>query len=87
MMNINEKIADIIAIVLKIDRDQMKQIAGNDSLNAIGMDSITCVGIVVEIEEAFNISFDDEELLLDYLNTINKLSKIVEQKMGLHSLT
>jgi acyl carrier protein len=86
-MNAQEIIVEIIANVLRIDLENIKKLAGEDPLNAIGMDSLNCMDIVVNIEEHFEISFDDEELLLENLNSINKLSAIVAHKVGQHSLT
>lgn len=79
-MSTQEKIADIIAMVFRVEPEQIRNMSGDEFLGTIGMDSINCMEIVVNIEETFNISFNDEELLLDNLNTINKLTAIVEQK-------
>jgi acyl carrier protein len=79
-MSTQEKIADIIAMVFRVEPEQIKNMSGDEILGTIGMDSINCMEIVVNIEETFNVSFNDEELLLDNLNTINKLTAIVEQK-------
>ncbi|GIQ71277.1 acyl carrier protein [Xylanibacillus composti] len=86
-MTTHEKIGEIIGTVLEIDADRMSQVAGDDALNDLGMDSLNCVDIVLSIEEEFDVIFNDEELLLENLNTINKLAETVEQKLGLHSVT
>lgn len=86
-MTLNEKIADIVAMVLRIDTENVKQMMGDEPLNSIGMDSLNCMDIVVSIEEEYNVSFNDEELLLDNLNSINKISAIVAQKLEQLSLT
>jgi len=86
-MTLNEKIADIVAMVLRIDAENVNQMNGDEPLNTIGMDSLNCMDIVVSIEEEYNISFNDEELLLDNLNSINKISAIVAQKLEQLSLT
>jgi acyl carrier protein len=86
-METYEKIAEIVAAVLRIEPQQVLQLSGDDSLSSIGMDSLNCMDIVVNIEEEFSISFNDEELLLDNLNSINKLTNIVAQKKEQPSLT
>jgi acyl carrier protein len=76
-----EKVADIVALVFRSDPALIKKMDGEAPLSAIGLDSLNCMEIVVNIEEEFSIAFHDEELLLDRLNTINKLCAIVEQKL------
>lgn len=73
--------------VLEINVEKMTNVDGNDPLNDLGMDSLNCVDIVLSIEEEFDVIFNDEELLLENLNTINKLAETVEQKLGQHSVT
>lgn len=86
-MDVREKIEGIIAAILQIDPETVRQIPKDDSLSTIGMDSINCVEIVIAIEEAFEIAFNDEELLLDNLNTINKLSGIALEKQSAHAIS
>ncbi len=86
-MDTHEKIADIIAMVLRVEPEQVRRMSGDESLNTIGLDSLNCMDIVVQIEEEFGVTFNDEELLMDNLNSINKLSGILKEKNGQHSLT
>ncbi len=87
LVSIQEKIGEIIGSVLEIGADRMASVAGSDALNDLGMDSLNCVDIVLSIEEEFDVIFNDEELLLENLNTINKLTETVEQKLGQPSVT
>ncbi|NEW06274.1 acyl carrier protein [Paenibacillus sp. SYP-B3998] len=82
-----EKIAGKVGKVLNLEAERMVELSGDEALNTIGMDSINCMEIVVEIEEEFEITFSDDELLLESLNSLNKLTAIVEQKLSEHSLT
>ncbi|MEW9699672.1 acyl carrier protein [Paenibacillus sp. SI8] len=85
-MDLNVKISDIIAAVLNMDPEQLRGINYDEPLNTIGMDSINCMDIVIQIEEELQVVFQDDELLLDNLNSINKLSLIVSQKLEQHSV-
>ncbi|NEW09345.1 acyl carrier protein [Paenibacillus sp. SYP-B3998] len=85
-MMIYDKIVEIIAMVFRLEVDHVKRLSREESLSRIGLDSINCMEIVVNIEEEFSIVFNDEELLLDNLNTLDKLIHMVEQKTGEHTL-
>ncbi|MCD1258643.1 acyl carrier protein [Paenibacillus athensensis] len=86
-MTIHDKISEIVAMVFRIDPENVKKMSGDELLSTIGMDSINCMEIVVNIEEEFSVTFNDEELLLDNLNTLNKLAQIVEQKTSEHTMS
>ncbi|GGI46463.1 hypothetical protein GCM10008018_17220 [Paenibacillus marchantiophytorum] len=81
-----EKIVELVAMVFRLEVDHVKRLPRDESLSRIGLDSINCMEIVVNIEEEFSIVFNDEELLLDNLNTLDKLIYMVEQKTGEHTL-
>ena len=51
----------------------------NDNLKSAGIDSLALVSLIVAIEEAFEISFDDSDLEPKNLNTLNDILKIVEK--------
>ena len=77
-MDIKEVVTKILA--KRIDISSLKE---EDSLKNIGLDSLDLVEVMLEIEEAFGIEFESEEIVelstlqsvLDLINTkINKAS-------------
>ncbi len=82
-MEIKDKILESIAMVLRINTETVANHGADLPLNLIGMDSINCIDIVVAVENEFNINFNDDELLMDNINTVNKLCNSVAQKLGL----
>ena len=85
-MALYDQIADIVAMVFRRSPEQVQQLGGDEPLATIGLDSISCMDIVVQLEELFNVTFEDEELLLDNLNSMNKLHGLVASKLGQHTL-
>lgn len=81
-MDVREKIIECIGMVLKTEVQNVQNLAGDQSLRLVGMDSLNCVDIVVNIEQEFGICFDDEELLMENINTIDKLVNIVTGKVS-----
>ena len=54
----------------------------NTSLSMdLSLDSLSFIRVISEIENEFNINFDDEDLDIDKIDSINKISKIIEKKL------
>jgi len=49
----------------------------------LGMDSITFISIVVEIEAHFNMEVPDNLLLMEYFRTVDDIVKIIEDRISL----
>ncbi len=81
-MELEEKIENIILTVLKIQPEIIRELSPDETLNRIGVDSVNFIEIVISLEEEFNIAFEDDELLLQNLNTINKLKRIISNKLN-----
>ncbi|CAG7658914.1 acyl carrier protein [Paenibacillus allorhizosphaerae] len=53
-----------------------------DDLRIIGLDSIKTVVLIVELEESFDITFDDDELLFENFNVPDKIINLIIKKVG-----
>ena len=69
-----EKLLKIIRDVLE---DQNMEINKNDGLQALGIDSIKFIRIVIAIEDTFDIEVPDEYLLFSELNTLEKMENML----------
>lgn len=58
-----------------IDKDMLEYV---DLIDDLGMESITFVSVVVEVEDLFGITIPDDVLLLDYFRNVNGILKIIE---------
>ena len=45
------------------------------------IEDISFIRVISEIENEFNINFDDEDLDIDKIDSINKISMIIEKKL------
>ena len=54
----------------------------NTPLKNIGIDSISFVQLIVEIEKAFNIEFPDDKLTLSQVGTIKALCETIAEIKG-----
>lgn len=82
MDDIKARIADCVAMVLRMDPENVKKLSGETSLTTIGIDSLNCIDVVVNIESNFNIEFDDEDLFMENLRTLDRLHNIVSKKLN-----
>ena len=51
----------------------------NDDLVDYGLDSMKAVELVVELENEYDIEVDDEDLLIENLNTISKINTLIKK--------
>lgn len=46
-----------------------------------GLDSLRSVQLIVELEELFDVTFDDDELLFENFATLDRISQMLGRKM------
>lgn len=80
MIMYEKKIREIIASNLKTTVS-VKNYDADGDLRYIGMNSITFISIIVDIEDEFNIEFPEDKLLISEASTISLLKKNVESAM------
>lgn len=76
-----EDINNVISIIKEtISIDEGVDISSNTEISSLGINSLNFLKIIVEIEEAYDIEFDDNELNFDYFNTIESVVKLIDSK-------
>lgn len=75
--SVESKITCLITELLKTDLTSLQ----GKLLTDVGLDSMKSIQLVVLLEEAYDIVFDDEELLLDNFNSIDSIKNMIEMKM------
>lgn len=75
-----KKIRDFISEVIEFGQGEIDSIDLDTDLVEYGLDSINAIELIVRLEEEFEIEVDDDDLLIDNINTINKLISIIESK-------
>jgi acyl carrier protein len=54
----------------------------HQDLIGLGLDSMASVELVLELETAFDIAFQDDELLLENFSTVERIVSMVESKLN-----
>ena len=73
-MDIRETVKEII-----LKRTKIENISEDDELTALGLDSLDLVEVMLEIEEAFNIEFSNDEI--GEIVYIKDVLKLIEEKI------
>lgn len=80
-MDIKKKIIEILernSKLKNIDATMLDKITFND----LGVNSLNFIKIIVEIEDEFEMEFDDDQINYDLLNNINDLVSLIEEKIN-----
>lgn len=75
---IKAELIDILAVLFPdsgVDKDVLEY---TDLLDDLGMDSITFISIIVEIEDVFEITVPDDLLLMESFRNVNSIIQIVQ---------
>ena len=65
-------------ILHEIVSEQAGAAGKNDDLRELGLDSVAFIQMVVALEDASGKEVDDEFLLLDSMNTIEKIERVLQ---------
>lgn len=80
--NIKDSVIDMLSRMfadMQFERDVIEYI---DLIDDAGMDSITFISIVVEIEAEFNITVPDDMLLIENFKNADSITNIIEQELS-----
>ncbi|WP_076419559.1 acyl carrier protein [Colwellia sp. UCD-KL20] len=69
--------AKIIDIVSEYTTEDLKQVSHSDSLDSIGIDSLSLVEIIFDLEEAFDINIPSEDELEQQGFNLSSLDDVV----------
>ena len=75
--NIRANIIDLISTLFSSSGFDTDIIEHVNLIDDLGMDSLTFISIVVEVEARFNIEIPDDYLFVDYFKSINDIERIV----------
>lgn len=59
-----------------------QQLDVNKPMEEIGLDSVLTINMIVQIEQHFDIAFDDDEMLKENFATLNVIAGQIARKLG-----
>jgi len=79
--DLKDRIKAVLVERLFLDIDPATLDPAESLTEAHGVDSVRLFDMVVGLEEDFDISFEDEELVLDAFDTVNAVAERVQAKL------
>ncbi|MED1555678.1 MULTISPECIES: acyl carrier protein [Bacillus cereus group] len=73
------KIKLVIFGIIKTDED-IHICYDEDLITRFGINSITFITLMIKLEESFNVKIEDELLLPNNFNTLNKIAKYLREQ-------
>lgn len=73
----DEKLKEIIMTVLELSEDV--ELTEDTDLTTLGLDSMTCVEVVVNLEEEFGITVEEEDLLVENMASIHCIKDLIQK--------
>ncbi len=78
---VNGMASQIVSCVKEILQTE-EPISRDTDLFLLGLDSITAVDLIVNLESMFGIAFEDDELIVENFSTVEKIMAHVSAKAG-----
>lgn len=73
-------IRDIISETCLVDKNLIKD--DTILIEDLGIDSITVLEVIIELEKEFKIDFNFDEVIINYNITLNTLEKVIKEIMS-----
>ncbi len=74
---IKYKLIDLCGAIFRDFESDTNLLEYMDFVEDLGMDSITFICLIVELEDAFSITIPDDMLLIEYYKNIDEITQIV----------
>lgn len=74
-----KEIMEIVRKTIELEDSVTDETLASSDLMVLGMNSIMAIQIIVLLESEFNIEFDDEDLLLENVDSIEKIVNLVKK--------
>ena len=74
-----KNVYQVISDVLGCDILFIQQMNEDEDLVVCGMDSVSAVQLIVRLEEAYDIEFQDDDMYIGRINTLGKIFDLLEK--------
>lgn len=81
--NVIEKIKEIISATFKGEVSLENITEETNLIEALGINSIIGIEVLVRVESEFDIEIDDEDLTIELVSTLSTLADYIEKKLNI----
>ena len=80
-INMNDKIYNQVVIEITNIANIDYEISELDKIDELGISSLKFIQLIVQLEDRFNISFDDDDIDFEKRYTINDIVQYIKQRL------
>ncbi|MDQ0495448.1 acyl carrier protein [Paenibacillus brasilensis] len=70
-------VVPLLEKVLKLAPGELEQLAPDQDLRALGLNSLSAVELIVELENELDITMEDDDLVLEHLSTLQGIERLL----------
>jgi D-alanine--poly(phosphoribitol) ligase subunit 2 len=74
-----QQVIKILSDTINAEINELANVKMDDDLRDWGLDSLKSIDIIVALENEFEIAIEDEDLLIDNFNTIEKIISLIKK--------
>lgn len=78
MENIKKWLTDILLGLFADKSIDAEAIQNKDLIDELGMDSISFIAIIIEIEAQFNVTIPDDKLMMDTFRNVDSIAQVID---------
>ena len=78
---LKQKIQDVILELLPHVESQ--KLGDRTDIFSLGLDSINAMSLIFNLQDAFDVKFETNEISFDNFQTVAKIVELIEQKQGI----
>lgn len=79
MREYRKEIIELLDVILDVNKDILTKLSMDEDISNYGLNSINAIQLVVLIEEKFGIELLGDDMMIENLNTIEKLENLLER--------
>lgn len=72
-------IVPLLEKVLKLAPGKLEQLAPDQDLRTLGLNSLSAVELIVELENELDITMEDDDLVLEHLSTLQGIERLLDK--------
>ena len=80
-IEIKQKLLETIQALFPDSEVETDVLEYADLIDDLGMDSITFISIIVEIEDMFGITIPDDKLLIENFRNVDEIMRLIENEV------
>ncbi|MBJ8191586.1 acyl carrier protein, partial [Bacillus cereus] len=70
-------VVPLLEKILKLAPGELEQLTPDQDLRTLGLNSLSAVELIVELENELDITMEDDDLVLEHLSTLQGIERLL----------